>query len=490
MQRRLRERTGLVRLGVRARDEAFEAIRRSVPRTVDAVRLFDLVEQRLGDRAARDFWVFPNERALILRDPARPGWWLPHRFVYLDVDRQVQPEPPGPFGDWPPLPEPVEQSLLPLTVPAPPARLRIDLAGSYFEALFDHRGAIHQTVSSTGDLFGVGRSDEPFVYDPFGKPPQPPPLPLLTRDDLDPSGHPVDELAEWVTALRPDEADRGRVWVPVPTPGGVTGAWTRGLWNLRLAAWDGQLDARPGWAVADAFNGAAVAAGPTFDDAVGAWRALVARVQPLPPVEREVGLPEGPHPEPTEPTSTYDAETGVSMSEMTFVWVPPVKMTWPEPRPENVPAAAIPLDPAPEVPDALASRGYGRVVRLFGEHGDTGFVFVRDEPDGYTVIGDSAAAAIEPRTLDDELDELDRLQQAEYLTMPMFADREPWNDPSYPVHIANYQAWDATGRFPELRRVGGAWAEAFQVHPWDVGMRHLIQRIRFRAGSPAVRRPV
>lgn len=487
VQRRMRERAGLVRLGERTHDEAIQAIRRSLPRTVDAVRLFEGVELRLGDGAARDFWAFPNERALLVRDRDRPGWWLPHRLVYLDLDRHVPPEPKSPLDDWPPLPPIDDEKLLPLAAPAPPARLRIDLGPAYFEGLFDERGRIHQTVSTCGDTF-CSRGNEPFVLDPHARPPQAPPLPLLVRDDLDPSGHPVDEVADWVAALRPEEADRGRVWVPVPTPGGVTGSWTRGLWNLRLAAWHGQLDpGAAGWAVADAFNGAAVATGPTFDEAVAAWRALVARVQPLPPVEREVELPEPT--EPSEPTSEYDPETGVSRSSLRIVWFPPVTMTWPEPRPENVPAVAVPIEAAPEVPAALAARGYARVLRLFGDYGESGFAFVRDRPDGYDVIGDSAAEAIDPETLDAELDELDRVQHAEYLTMGMFADCEPWNDPKYPMHLGNYQAWDASGRIPDLKRVGGQWGAELTVHVWDANVRYAIVRVRFLDGPPRVGRP-
>lgn len=480
-QRRIRERTGLVRLGVLTSDQAFTAVRRSLPRTVDAVRLFELVEERLGDRAVRDFWAFPHERALIVRDAARPGWWLPHRLIYLNLDHQVPQPPPGPFDDWPG-PDLVEQRVLPLAAPAPPARLRLEHGASYLELLFDHGGAVHQTVVAAGDP--AGRADEPFLYDPLGKPPPPPPLPLLTRDDLDPNGHPVDEVAGWVAALPVDEADRGRVWVPAPTPGSVAGCWGRGLINLRLAGWHGLVGPEAGWAAADSWNGAAVATGPTFDAAVEAWRALVARVQPLPPVERPVELPE-----PKAPTSEVDPETGVIQSEFTFVWYPPVHLAWPEPRPENVPAVAVPVDAAPEVPPGLAARGYARVVRLFGEHGESGFAFVRDEADGFTVIGDGAAPAVDPETLDGELDELDRLQHEAYLEMPMFAESEPWNDPRYPVRTATYTAWDASGRVPELRRVGGSWTDVFHVHGWEIGVRYLVQRIRFREGTPKVSRP-
>jgi hypothetical protein len=263
-------------------EQAFEAIRRSVPRTVDAIRLFELVEEGLGERGVRDYWANARERCLWVRDAEREGWFLPRRLVYLELDRRDPPVVPMPeveLPDWlkpPELPEPpppVEPQVVPLAVPGRPARLMIHEGAANADLSYDQRGLVSESMWTVGDLYWFGKGmTEPFYVDPLAKPPPAPPIGLLTREDLRPEGHRVEELAEMVLALDYDRADAGRVWVPAVTPGGVIGAWGRGLQNLRKAAWEGRVPEQAGWIVIDAFNGTAMAVGDTFDEAVAAWR--------------------------------------------------------------------------------------------------------------------------------------------------------------------------------------------------------------------------
>lgn len=132
-QRRWKERTGLIKLGVLTQSEAFASIRRSLPRSADAIHLFERVEERLGDRVVRDYWANARERCLLVRDADRPGWFLPTRLLYLDIDRPPDPVVPMAqfeFPDWMPelpeaLPEP-EPKVVTLAPPGRPARLRIE----------------------------------------------------------------------------------------------------------------------------------------------------------------------------------------------------------------------------------------------------------------------------------------------------------------------------------------------------------------------------
>lgn len=73
----LRAREGLVPLGTLTIDEALDWMRRSLPRVQDAIRLFDLVEERLSEHGVRDVWANDRERCLLVRDVERPDWYLP-----------------------------------------------------------------------------------------------------------------------------------------------------------------------------------------------------------------------------------------------------------------------------------------------------------------------------------------------------------------------------------------------------------------------------
>ena len=71
---RMRERTGLGTLGTLPAHDAWSAVKRAITRIQDAMRLVEMVEERLGDRAERDAWQASNETCVLLR--ARQSWLI------------------------------------------------------------------------------------------------------------------------------------------------------------------------------------------------------------------------------------------------------------------------------------------------------------------------------------------------------------------------------------------------------------------------------
>lgn len=496
-QRKWQARKGLIRLAERPQQEAFQAFARSLPRLRDAERLFDLVEAGLGDRGVRDPWATPMERCLLVRDPQHPTWFLPQRLLYLAVDvapnEPIQMEMEVPerikrivarteakrLKEQPEKDEEEEVQVVPLAPGGRPGRLGIYEGAANADVQFDANGAFERASLTSGDLAAFSRADsEPYTLDPQARPPQVGPVSLLLSPDLRDGGIPPEELARLVLAMRPEQADLGRVLVPVVQPGNVIGAWTRGLWNLRVAEWEGRVGDEGGWAVIDAWNGSAVATGATFDDAVEAWHREVRSVQPLPPVERPASPP--PEPAPDEPAAPPKAgeNVAVGMFSMKIEIHPPVLMDWPAPRPGNVPAIAVPLPPPPAVPDALATVGFTRTVRFIGEHGEVGFGFVRDEPQGFTMIGDDALGAVDVGTLESEIERVDT--QVQQTWVDYFGRGDPWKTPRHPVQVSGYRVWDDLGRNREFREGGIGWQDELAPRGWGLAQRHLIMRVRYR----------
>lgn len=481
-RRRWRERTGLVQLGTLPAQDAWSAVKRSLPRIQDAMRLVDLVESRLGDRVERDIWCTPNETCLLLRDPDRPGWYLPRRLIYFAVD--IPPEPEPTFADSIPL-EVQEafkkarqgpEGVLPLPG-ARTGRLAIYEGDAYIDIRWNARGLFEQWSATRGD-HTLGDNGEPFHTDPFLRPPPALPLTLLTRDDLDPQGHSLDELADMIAELKPEMAEKTRVYCPAVQPGMVIGAGMSGLTNLRRAAWDGRVSGEAGWVVIDGWNGTALAEGATFEEATAAWHELVRRVQPLPPVEPP---PPPPPEEPFEEGSETTEKDGVTTHRMAMrIEIhPPRYLPWPDPRPENVPAMALPLLPAPEIPESLLRIGFNRVLRLFGDRGNCAFAFVRDEDRGFTLIGDEAVPALDLPTLDETLDRIDAEARADLESRDYFRERNQFLRPEYPIFERDYRAWDQTGRFPELASTSTGWSAGLGQHAWDADLRHRLRRVRY-----------
>ncbi|MFZ5476906.1 MAG: hypothetical protein ACOZNI_09045 [Myxococcota bacterium] len=489
-----RAREGLVRLNERPMALAFEAFKRSLPSFQDAERLFELVEAGLGERGVRDAWSTPAERCLLVRDPERPEWFLPQRLLYLHTEYRENPPIPMHLevperikrimarkkAKEPPPEEVPEEVVVPLSPGGRPGRLCIYEGAAHADIKFGDRGQFKEWTVSTGDTFAFSQADvEPFTLDPQARPKQTPPLSLLLRDAELGDGAPVDVLARLVLELRPELADRGRVHLPAVQPGTATGAWTRGLWNLRAAEWEGRVPDEDGWVVIDAWNGTAIATGPTLDAAFAAWREQVRRVQPLPPVERQA-TPAVEEPEPASPADPPKVPENVAVASMGTIRIeihPPVIMQWPEPRPENVPAVAVPLAALPRVPEELAAVGFSRAVRFFGEQGEYAFGFVRDEDGGFTLVGDDTVGVLDVERLEDEIARVDAAVREGWYDP--FGHGDPWEKPRYPVRVQGYRVWDDTGREPEFREGGIGWQAQLAPRGWGVGQRHVVTRVTY-----------
>ena len=516
-QQRWGSRQGLIRLNDRPQREVFQGLKRSLPSLRDAERLFDHVEARLGDRAVRDVWATSNERCLLLRDPERPDWFLPQRLLYLIVD-WAQPEAPFMPMEVPPhiqrlidrqkarealeaaaSPPPPAAEVVPLSPGGVPGRFCIHEGPANIDITFGQRGAFEMASLTGGDIYSGGSPEvNPYILDPHARPPQVPPLSLLTRDQIGREGVSLEELAELVVALRPEQADRGRVWLPTAQPGTVTGAWARGLNNLKNAEWEGRLPEGTGWVVIDAWNGTASATGPTLEDAAAAWHLRVCEAQPLPPVENAppppppLPLEDDDPPDPSRAANQAPAAEGADVVDLPdparegtvvgggtfhFEFHPPVILAWPPPRPENVPAIAVPLPPTPPVPESLVDAGFTRALRLFGDHGDVGFAFVRAEHRGFTLIGDDAVAALDLPQLEAAIAQVDQRSRDEYVDP--FGHGDPWEDPRYPVQVMYYRVWDDLGRSPEFQGGGMAWQAELAPRGWGIGLRHQVMRVRY-----------
>lgn len=486
-----RARQGLVRLNGRPARLAVAALRRSLPSFRDASHLFDLVEAGLGERAERDPWATPNERCLLLRDPEHPSWYLPRRLIYLQEDYRA-PDPLPMHVELPerikrivarqkakePPPAPKEEVVVPLSPGGRPGRLCVYEGPAYVDLTFGERGELGACMMTAGDPTSLGAGDEPFTLDPELRSSPPPPLSLLLQDEALGEGVGVEVLAALVLGLHPERADRGRVHLPAVQPGTVTGAWTRGLWNLREAEWAGRVPDEPGWLLIDAWNGAAVTTGPTLPEAFAAWQALVREVQPLPPVEAPAAeVPEPEPPEPPEPAAAPREDVVVAATGMIRLELhPPVRLDWPTPRPEHVPAVAVPVPARPPVPPSLVALGFTRTLRLFGEHGETGHAWIREDPEGLTVIGDDALPVLVLDTLEADLDRIDARTREEWVDWG--GRGNPWTNPQYPVHLSSYRVRDDTCRRPELRQGQMSWQGELAPRGWGIEHRHLVTRVR------------
>jgi hypothetical protein len=347
-------------------------------------------------------------------------------------------------------------------------------------------------VQSGGDTWtwGYHHDDRPFAIDPFAKPAQYPPIGLYCRADLDPEGHDIDTMAAMVGELDPARLVKGRVYVPVPMPGGAAGCWMRGLWRLREALWDGRIgEEEAGWVVIDAWNGSVAVVGPTLAEAFAAWRQAVVAAQPLPPREAKWEPP--PDVSDEAPSSEYNEETKTarfSTGTIRIVSVPRVTLDWPHAKPQNVPAVAVPLPAAVPVPPGWEGYGFTRRVRLVGEHGDACTAFVRDEPDGgFTLIGEGAIPALDPATLDASLDRIDAERRREIEDTGFWIHENPYTNPEYPWVSPGYRAWDDLGRNPKLREGGIGWTAEVVARDLDADhLRWMVKRARRADAGPVV----
>ncbi len=472
-------RDGLIEVGHIPMMHAQKAVCRSLCTMDRAVSLFDRVVEHLSERG----WIDPEggatRRRLYLRTEEHPDWLLPvplleHAWIagigqmslgtFVNsgaVNPEDAPEDWKP-GDDPWWPEDEEPDIFPRNANMHGGSLKIAEGTGHVEIKFDDRGLRSESCwSACGDTFWYARAfnTRPWVIDPLARPPTPMPFSLACRPELDVNGHSVDQMVELVLALKPERLLPHRVLLPLPTPGGVEGAWLRAQWVLREAAFDGRLaDDAEGWVVVDAFEGKAMAVGPDFASAVARWRDEVARVRPRPPKPEKPQEQKEEAPE-HEPQFVRDEEKKVAWASTGTIRLESPALAdigWPIPLPQFVPAAAVPLPPLPGIPDAFRRAGFTRVLRMFGEHGAVTHGVVRDQADGFTLVGEGMLDVVDPATVGEEIEAAMTAQREWYADMPEgfpnpFKEKQPSE-----THI--FKGWDDARRCREpLKHLGGSW---------------------------------
>lgn len=487
---RLESRDNLQTLGHLDSRSCFKLMKRSLPRTDSAMRLVDAVEALLGERAFRDPFVRGDNVKLGLRD----GDWLVATHVlalFLDVERPPEPQPID-------MPEPLrsmaeearrmmdamaaadpEPQILPFGANQRPANLELCEGPASHTLRYDVRGVFYEAqVQGSGDQHWKGEHD-PFRIDPAARPPQVRPMSLFLREDLDPAGHPVDELARMV--VEQDHAGRQplRVRMPVPAPGGILGVRSRGLWGLKRAAAAGVLPEEPGWFVVDGISGECWAWGATREAAHAAWLERLRTDPPeVPEPVEPPPLPEGPQ-QTTETESEEDEEGKRKVTiktQMTIVMVPEVILPWPEPDVHECPCVAVPAGPLPATPPAWEAAGFSRRIRLFDEYGRSGLVLVRREEDGWTVVGGDLLEVLDPDELEASWAVNDARVRAEH--QEWWGNADPWERPRYPWHFQEQKVWDdQLGRWNDGLRGGGyGWGGEPDFKRLDIGLSMLARR--------------
>ena len=502
--RHLDEREGLVVLGELPIVDCQRALKRSLSTMVQAVQLFDAVAELLGDRAWLDPEGGADRRRLLLRDPEHPEWLVPtalleHCWSGVRGEHQVGPTILNPNAvlpvdapdDWQPgdpwyRPDDPEPQLLPDSPNMRAGDLQLAEGPALWRVKYDDRGVSFEYLVTPGDPFTAARYDtvRPYAVDSLARPPQLPPISLLCRADLDPAGHDLSTLATMVTGMDPASAERARVRLPLPVPGGAEGVWTRAKWGMREALWEGRVPLEARWLVADGFDGSAVAWGPTRDEALAAWDDEVRRVGPRPPGWRpEHRSP--PEPTPHQPPRVFDAEedgvAGFSTGTMTLVAPRVGELAWPMPLPRYTPAAIVPLSAPPPLPARFASAGFTRWVRLVGDHGQAGFVLVRDERDGgWTFVGDGALDLVDLEALEQELEAADAEHDDSLAHLARAGFPAMGSNPEFPCSIRWYRCWDGDRRerIP-LRPAGAAWTAAFPARDACLPWRFQVCRVRW-----------
>ena len=472
------ERVGLLTVGHLPMYAAQHSALRSLPTMDRAIELLDRVLDALGERA----WIDPEggetRRQVFVHDTAHPEWLVPVALIEHSWIAGLGEMSMGTFinegavrpadapDDWKPGdPSWFEHDREPDIIPQGPlmrgGSVKLAEGPASVDIRYDDRGVRATSHwSSGGDNFTYARyfNVRPYVVDTLARPPTPLPFPIVCRADLDEGGHTVERFAEMILELDPARAVPHRVLLPLPTPGGVEGAWFRAQWALREAAWEGRIPEQAAWVVIDACEGKALAVGPDFDTAVTNWREEVLRVKPRPPKpeKREERQQEVPEHEPqvlqNEEKKTMAVSTGTIRLEVPSL----ADIAWPIPVPHHVPAVAVPLPPLPSIPEAFAQAGFTRVLRMFGEHGSVSHALVREEPGGFTLVGEGLLNVVDPATLDAEVDAAMQQQRDYYADMPE-GFPNPYKE-NYPCSTDVFSCWDDGHRKrTPLTHNGGSW---------------------------------
>lgn len=372
--------------------------------------LFDAVAAQLGDTGLLETANGGAIRRLFRRDPVDPMQIVPWPVLELNIGDRF-----GVVTDWMPVGD--VPFAAPGPQPAPPPRLRglgpgeIRLADGdeHIEIVYNDQGARLETC----------RSHHPH------------PLAGLAPALAAQGANPIELLARFLDTLDPSRHGPSRVLMPAAMPHGAAGVWRVGLRALRRALFDGGVARGASWAVADGLTGTALGFGSTREQALSSWRAAVAARSPWPEPSP------APEPPPEVPPGTM------------LIHAPSPDVRIPDAVPENVPAALVPLQPAPADRPA-----FGSWTTLLGARGATSFAACRRKREGFTLIGQYVLASVDLDRLGAEMDRIDDSHEAQFREViartPGGVERRPCRTTTYHVRDEGRLAFEGASE-------GTAW---------------------------------
>lgn len=469
------QREGLVIAGTLPIRAARQAIKCSLPTMDHAVRLFDAVVERAGERG----WLDPiagETRRLFLRDRA-DGWLIPAPLLELRVGSlDFLVGPVFKIGGGQDDEAKPARRFRPQIAPRGPTMctgyLRLGEGAAFLQIVYDDRGLWKETSQSPTDVHTLRYHAEtrPYTIDPLARPPTPQPLSLLCRADLATDGHGIEQLAAMVAELDPRPSVAARVRMPTPLVGGPDGALARALVPLRRALWEQRVPSAARWVVIDGFDRTRIAWGDrfevlgwggSFDEAVSAWDKELAATGPraaAPGREAPRSASAAPSQPRRGPIKNEQGETvGWSSGPITLGGNGSEPPPWPEATEQTVAAVAIPLPEPLGIEASWAEAGF-RELRLVGSRGEIHRALVRDDGgEAFTLVGEGVIDAVDPATIDSAIDAADVRDRASWADAGM---ADPLDDPDYPSVTQIYRVWDDARRQPMSPRRESAWAAA------------------------------
>jgi len=467
----LLDRKGMERIGVLPSEQAMQSIRNSLPTLQLALRCFEEAAALSGSSG----WVDPaggTPRRLLCRYDS-DGLLIPFPVMALLRGRAV-PVVGAMFrlGNGPPAhgsPKPDAGSdagvsradparFQPRSALAEPGQITFSEGPSHFGLEYGPAGELACTNIAGGDAFTQGflGHTEPFAVDNLARPPCVRPVSLLLRGDLSRDGHPVEALARMALDLDPGRATPLRAIVPAEVPYNVLQMTESALRGARRALVANPLSGA-GWLAVDGYEGCAIAFAPTADEAVSRCRDQMNGKQPLPPALRTKApesleayrlrksmesAPRAPGVRKSADGKTARVDLGtISISraapesDESKMWEPPV--------PETTPIILCPVGPAPEAPQALAAAGFVRRLDILDRFGHIRHGWVREDSNGWTMVGHGIADAVVPGSIDQEI--ATAFKEYEDLEKD-FEIEPPTSVPSFPWTTLHLVVWDSSRR--------------------------------------------
>jgi len=350
-------------------DAPFLAIRDALPTVRHAGMLFDMVVERAGAGAWVETANGGKRRTLHLRESPGSDFLVPWPLLLLSTEGRLGVVGPA-FG-----PEGIAEE--PPRRPGAAPRLR-GLGPGEIE-MRDGRQRVGLTYGDDGRWIETSVDTEDDLPDARA---------ALERG----GGNPVELLADFLARRDLARHGPGRLRMPVRQPGEARGLWEGGLRAIRTALFAGRVPDSARWCAADPFGGATLVWGATRDETLEAWSQEVERVRPRPPA-----APEGKPPPASSVTAFPTPEGGFGL-EMRLTG-PRGDVREPDYTPAAIPASFLELEP----PHA-GSGPWGRGTRLLDRFGSTAHALVRDEPEGFTLVGGELADRIDLARLDRRLE--------------------------------------------------------------------------------------